>query len=388
MILGACADPPSGQSLRVERSDSAGVRILSIGGPLSGAAPLGVTPVWTHGFEAGEFPFQRVIAGALLSDGSAVVADAGSSEIVVVSAKGGSEVLMGSGQGPGEVRGPTALRARDGEAVWVDDDGNGRLVLLSPDGVLRSVSTQGRSDVSIALRLRGVDDAGQLLMSTSSFPREFEGQWRMADLVRMDPDDLTVDSLAQYPIAERVTGTGRNPFLPVGASTVARDSWVVGWGAEPEVQLLGEDGQLELIVRWAAEERYPDEGQLDRYQAYLSEDLRRVNPGLPDSELRSLIERQLAMLEVDSGRPLPLFRDLIGDDQGRVWVESYEVGRVPTDRFSVIRLADGSVRSVTFPTPVVILDVRGRWVLAVVTNELDVAAVSVFQLDQFPAGNG
>ena len=231
-ILGACTDPQV-PAPEVTTSDSAGVRILSIGRPLSGAVSLGVTPVWTHGFEPGDFPFQRVISGALLPDGSAVVADAGSSEIVAVSSEAGFRVLMGAGQGPGEVRRPIAVETHDAGSVWVDDDGNGRLVLLAVDSVLRSVSTQGRYDLSIALRLRGVDGDGQLLMSTSSFPPDFEGRWRMAHLVRLDPNDLSADSLAQYRLAKRESGTNGNPFLPYGTSTVVQDGWAVGWAAKP-----------------------------------------------------------------------------------------------------------------------------------------------------------
>lgn len=386
-LVSACTDAQV-PAPEVTTSDSAGVRILSIARPLSGAASLGVTPVWTHGFEPGHFPFQRVISGALLSDGSAVVADVGSSEVVAVSAETGFRVLMGAGQGPGEVRRPIAVEAHDAGSVWVDDDGNARLVLLAADSVVRSVSTQGRYDLSIALRLRGVDAGGQLLMSTSSFPRDFEGRWRMADLVRLDPDDLTADTLAQYRLAERESGAGRNPFLPYGTSTVVQDGWAVGWAATPEVQRLGKDGRIETIVRWESRDQFPDSEYLDRYRAYLRADLRRVNPGLPEPELESLIERRFAGLEMDPARPLPLFREFIGDDEGRVWVESYEVGTVPTNQYTIVRPDDGAVRAVTFPSPVAILDFREGLILAVVTNELDVSAITVFRVDPFPVGNG
>lgn len=384
----ACAESPAPRAPNVEESDSAGVRVVTIHGRLSSAPPLNVTQLATHGFGPGEYTFQRIVSAALMPDGSAMVVDRGSSELITAGVDGDFEVVMRSGQGPAEVQGPIAVRAGDDESVWVDDDGNGRLILASRDGVLRSVSTSGRYDLSIALRLRGVDADGRLLMSTSAFPPQFEGRWRMADLVRLDPSDLSVDSTAQNRIAEAASGTGRNPFSPYGASTVVRNTWAVGWGGTPEIWLLEEDGGPATILRWEAEPKYPDDTLLDRFKAYLSADYLRANPGRSEAEIQASIERQFAALEVESNRALPVFREIFGDDEGRVWVEAYEVGTLPSRYFTVVRPDDGAIRSVTFPTPVSILDIRGDLVLAVVMNELDVQALAWYRVGPFPVGNG
>ena len=381
-------EPPSPRAPIVGESDSAGVRILAIQGPLSAAPAIGVTPVSTHGLAPGEYTFQHIVSAALMPDGSAVVADRGSDEVLTVSPDGGFEVVLRSGQGPSEVRAPIAVRALDDESFWVDDDGNARLVLASRDGVLRSVSTGGRYDLSIALRLRGLDDAGKLLMSTSSFRPEFEGRWRMADLVTLDPSDLSVDSTAQYRMAEATSGTGWDPFQPYGTSTVVGGTWAVGWGGTPEVRLLGERGTVRAIVRWEEELRYPDEDWVDRFKAYLEADYRRANPGRSESDLQPGIDRQIAALDVDFGRPLPELREIFGDDQGRVWVEAYEVGTAPSQNYTIIRPEDGTLRSVAFSSPVTILDIRGDLVLAVVANDLDVQALAWYRVDPLPVGGG
>ena len=381
-FLGACEGSPSDAPLQATVADSSGVRIISLGGGLRDAPTLGAELLWSHGFAEGEYQFQYALGGALLSEGVAMVADAGNDEVVAVSEQR-FNVAMGSGQGPEEVLRPVAIRVADASSVWLDDDGNGRLVLLTPDKVLESVSVQGRWDLGMALRLRGIDAAGRLLMSTSAFPREFEGRWRMADLVTLNPSSLGADTVAQYRLAEAAPGRANDPFQPYGTATVTGDRWIIGWGAAAEVRVLGERGALEQVVRWAPDAQYPGEDDLERYAEFLRSDLRRANPGRSESELERIIARSIAELEVDFGQPLPLFREFIGDDAGNVWLEDYEVGTLPTANFTVLRLRDGSIRRVVFPSPVTVLDIREGLVLAAVRNALDVQAVAVFRVEPF-----
>lgn len=138
-FLAACEGSPSDAPLQATVADSSGVRIISLGGGLRDAPTRGAELLWSHGFAEGEYQFQYALGGALLSEGVAMVADAGNDEVVAVSEQR-FNVVMGSGQGPEEVLRPVAIRVADASSVWLDDDGNGRLVLLTPDKVLESVS--------------------------------------------------------------------------------------------------------------------------------------------------------------------------------------------------------------------------------------------------------
>lgn len=384
----ACADPPAA-GLEADVVDSAGVAVVTLQGALTDAPVLSAVPVWSHGLGAGEYEFRRILAGALVAPDSAVVADSGNGEVASVARDGSFVVSMPSGQGPGEALGPVAVRVADAASVWVDDDGNGRLVRLTRDGVGQVVTLQGRWDLSTALRLRGVDRRGRWLMSTSAYrTAEMQGPWLWAHLVRVNPDDLTADTVGRYRQSNAEAGVGANPFRAYGTATVDGDGWVEGWAGEAEVRWLDEAGAVSRILRWTPEPRYPEAADVARYEEWLREDLRRVNPGHGEEELDALIARSLRELEIDDQRPLPYFREIIGDDAGHIWIEHYDVATLPTARLSVVRAADGWTRQVEFPSPVTVLDIRGGLVLAAVYDAFDVQAVTVFRVDEVGERSG
>jgi hypothetical protein len=200
--------------------DSAGIRIISLTGPPQPTGEFTARLLWEHGARTGDYPFQQVRSGTLLSDGSAVVADGTADEVVRLRDGAAAEILMRRGQGPSEVTGVVGVAGGEGDSVWVDDDGNSKLVSLDGDGTATSTSVAGRHDLSGGLRLRGVDTGGDLWMSTSSFPRvppDSEAPWLMGQLVRLDPETLRADTVASYehaPILPSPNGTF-HPF-PMG----------------------------------------------------------------------------------------------------------------------------------------------------------------------------
>ncbi len=387
-LLTACADPPAA-GLEADVADSAGVAVVTLHGALTHAPVVRAVPVWTHGFDPGEYEFRRILAGALVAPDSAVLADTGNGEVVSVVSGGSFVVSMPSGQGPGEALRPVAVRVADAASVWVDDDGNGRLVRLTRDGVGQVVTLQGRWDLATALRLRGVDRRGRWWMSTSAYrTAEMQGPWLWAHLVRVNPDDLTADTVGRYRQSKAEAGTGANPFRAYGTATVAGDGWVEGWAGEAEVRWLDEAGSVSRILRWTPEARYPEAADVARYEEWLDETLRRANPGSSEADVDALIARSLRDLEIDDQRPLPYFRDVFGDDADHIWIEHYDVATLPTSRLSVVRAADGWTRQVEFPTPVTVLDIRGGLILATVHDAFDVQAVTVFRVDEVGEGRG
>lgn len=77
---------------------------------------------------------------------------------------------------------------------------------------------------------------------------------------------------------------------------------------------------------------------------------------------------------------LPWFGEIHGDDRGHAWLAEYRPDYSSPSRYSVVSPDGRSWRTVAFPRPVEILDIRDGHVLAVVTDEFDVQAVALFAL--------
>ena len=380
--LGGCGtDSDAGPRLDTV-VDSAGIRVISLAEPPQPAGEFTTHLLWKHGARPGDYPFQNVRSGTLLADGSAVVADGTADEVVRLRDGAAAEILMTRGQGPSEATGVVGVAGGGGDSVWVDDDGNSKLVLLDGEGTVTSTSVAGRYDLSIGLRLRGVDAHDDLWMSTSSFPRDPPdpaAPWRMGELVRLDPETLRADTVASYehaPILPNPNDT-YHPFLPYGTVTVAGGRWVTARADKTELVWLGEDGEVVQILRWSAPTRSPTTDDLEEYTAWSRNSFRRVNPGLSPGELRQGFARSMGRVVVDESIPIPHFRDIIGSRDGHVWIEDFEPGLLPASRFTVVSPEGEWLGRVVFPSPVVILDIRDSHVLAVVQDEYDVRRVAV-----------
>ena len=88
----------------VQELDSAGVRIVEYAGTPepTRAITLSPQPIYLLGDGPDDYEFQLIWVGALQPDGSAVVADAGTGDIVRIEPDGSSySVLARAGAGPG-----------------------------------------------------------------------------------------------------------------------------------------------------------------------------------------------------------------------------------------------------------------------------------------------
>ncbi|MCI0434164.1 MAG: 6-bladed beta-propeller [Gemmatimonadetes bacterium] len=159
LFAGAC-DQGAGPAATVERTDSAGIRIVRNTGP-DGAL------VWSFekvldlgGADEGPEAFHRVFPSSIGTDaaGRIYVLDAGNYSITVFDGDGSVVRTMGSrGGGPGEMRFPTDLAVRDDGAIAVWDFDKGGSVEFGPDGgVLPERKFEGALQRQIALTPIGV----------------------------------------------------------------------------------------------------------------------------------------------------------------------------------------------------------------------------------------
>ena len=360
-------------------SDSGGIRIVSNGS--SGALRVGsVEPVWKHGHEAGDYAFHFVSHGALRSDGSAVVGDMGNHEVVALDAAGEAyTVLARTGQGPSEVVRPRAVIGAGGRRVWVEDGGNGKLLLFDGDSLGSTVSTKAVPEVARGLMPQGVDEEGRLLMTTASFRPVFEEPWFLGKMVRFDPTTGIVDTVGSYPLARRRTEGPPNPFATYGVVASTGGGFINARTDQPEVVWRAADGAVFQISRWEAQFHLPTDSLWTRFEASLRADLRRVNPQLSGHELDKFVNQEVARYEVDPSTPLPLFGRIHGTPDGGVWLASFSPGNTWPTQYRVMSASGEWLGIVEFPKPFWILDIRGDRALGVEKDEMEVEAVALYR---------
>ncbi|MEQ9400208.1 MAG: hypothetical protein RJQ04_13685 [Longimicrobiales bacterium] len=371
--------------------DSAGIQVVEHpADPGLVAPPLTLSdPLFAHGSRPGDHLFDRIVDGAILPDGSIVIADIGSSEIVGIAPDGSAPVVLaGSGQGPGEVRFPIGVHALGGDSVLVEDDGNGKFLVLRGRDVAQVVSVAGDPQLARGLRAHAMDGSGNLLMTTSSYMSDAGTGWIPGAMVRFDPADRAADTVATFDMAfSRPRDGPQNPFAPFGHVSASSAGFVVGRSDRPELLWRHPDGTPARIVRWNPTRVFPDESDLERVEARLREDLPRVNPGMPASRLEEFIQEQIAQLQVVPDEPLPLFVELMDHGDAGVWLRAYEPAGDFFGGGSGYRVVspDGrSIRSLSFSTPTRVLDVAFGRLLGVFQDDLDVQHVVVYAFEGRP----
>jgi len=351
-------------------------------GPLAPVERIDVgEPVYRHGSGTNHYLFDRIIAGSLHPDGRAVVADAGSNEVVVLALDGSAvTTLLTQGQGPNEVQGVLSVHAQPGDTVIIEDDGNGRILVLRGSSVVRAVRIDGML-VSGLLAL-SMTEEGHLLMGTSSFRSDAGEGWIPGYMVRLElRSDPSPDTVGCYDMAiSRPRGEPYNAFGPAGHLTATPDGFIHGRSDRAEVIWETPEGEVAQIVRWLPQPAYPTQEDLNAYIDEYRTMLTRFNPGMPEVRVQEMVDDLNASLD----QPVPLYQYLKGHSDGSLWMTDFNVRNMmsnePREYLQVS--ADGEeVRRVVFPESVRILDASDGQVLGVVTDEMDVQHVVVYNLE-------
>ncbi|WP_419949593.1 hypothetical protein [Candidatus Palauibacter sp.] len=377
---GSCVEDAGPDAVLAIR-DSAGIRIVEYPGlpALSAALALSPTPLYRHGAHAGEYPFVYPGSGVLLSDGSAAIADGGSGEIVLLGPDGSFRaVLATSGPGPGEVGDVRRLLLLGRDTVLVDDPGRGRLLLLGGGAPVRTVDVREHDG---RLGIEGVDSTGFVLASSSRSRSGVNTPWQPGYMTRLDPVTGAVDTIAPYdwvppgsPSADR-----GNPFKPRGHVTVAGGFFVHGRSDTPELVWRRPDGAVRQIVRWLPERSWPTHEYWQRYEVYVRAEVVRIHADLEPSGIEEAVDLNLARLEHVPDEPLPLYRQLFGDREGRVWIGEYTMTwDIP--RHTVLSPEGDALGVVEVPEGFRLLDAAGGRVLGVLPDALDVRTIVVYEL--------
>ena len=367
--------------------DSAGVRIVEYAGAPDHAAPVALSPepVRRYGGGAGDYLFASIWDGVLFSDGRPAIFDARNSEIVLLSPDDGYQVLAGPGEGPGEVGFVPSMFAMGMDSLLVEDDGNARFTLFVAGTVAMSVGLQGNRVLSRDLRGLGIDASGRLLMSSASYRRGFPDDWLPGHMVRLDLDALVPDTVASYdwvPFRPPDDETD-NPFAHVGWVGAIAGRFVHGRTDTPELVWRQSDGAVSQVLRWRPDRVHPSDEHWQAFEADLRVTLPAINPQFQtEAAIEEMIQRALAGYRVEPDQPLPLFGAFFGDDEGRLWLPEYAVvgQRHGYPSYTLISATGEWLGKVEAPPGLRILDVAHGRVLGVVSDDMDVESVVVYEL--------
>lgn len=373
---GRSGDVAGADAVAVSLSDSAGVTMV-LDPRHENPRTAVLEPVWRHGHGADHYAFRFIGQATLRSDGSAVVAEGGSDEVIAIHPSGEQHTILArSGQGPGEVQGPRSVVGVPPDTVWVEDTGNARLLLFVGDSLASSVNTREIPDVSLALMPLGTAPDGRLLMRTSRFRPEFDEPWFRGALAVFDPLSGTADTVGSHPLAHQGHHpTLQDPFFHQGPITAAGGRFAYGQTDAARITWQDANGTITRIGEWEPVLTYPSDSLWNAFTGITAQELRRLNPGITADR----IAERIGSYSMDPAAPLPLFGPLQGAPDGSVWVADYSpLGRgVP--RYRVMGADGGWSGVVEFPEPFQVLSVLDDRVLGVVTDEFDVQALAVYR---------
>jgi hypothetical protein len=382
VVARSCDQAPASAGQPVEW-DSAGVRIVEYDGAPAPTGSFAVERLYEHGHAPGDYEFQLPMRAALRPDGSVLVGDMGNQEVVDIASDGSGHALLAvSGQGPEEVSRILSVHVRGSDTVWVEDDGNAKLMRFVAGAPTVTVSMAGDFALTTGLVALGIDrSGGRFLMSTSAYRPGFEQPWLEGHLVRFDPGSRRADTAATYDLAPRSRDTGVNPFSSSGVVAETGGDFVHARRDVPELVWRGVDGSVRQIVRRNPDPSYPTGSDWETFEADLRVDLRRVNPQVSRDDVAAFLDEVLGRYEVYPDEPLPLFGRIHGDDGGAVWMAHFVPSSSPrATGYDVVSPTGAWMGTVAFPMPFLVMDVRGDLVVGAFTDDLDVQAIAVYRI--------
>lgn len=322
-------------------TDSAGVRVVVNRVPDGGfpvCATLTEAPSLLLG---GTDPDARPVGAVTLPDGRIAVGDAGTAS-VRFHAAGGDLIgsVGGEGDGPGPLQSVSRIGHVAGDTVWVADQRDAHLVLVTPAGV----SDRWEFPQGLSIAGRFADD-GYLVVPQWT-PSLLEEGW--AEGVRRDsaswgvwwPRAVAASQLPHFPHDElMVLRGGDGPLAavpPFGRRTsrvVGPDAFWVGDQVAFEIRRYRPDGALTAILR------------LEGVDLTLSQALKEsVRPPRSEGDT-ALVDR----LWKGAPQTRPAYTRFVLDASGNLWIAEHVAGTQPPRTWLVFSPDGVALGAVTMP---------------------------------------
>lgn len=401
------SDAPRGRapgSVEYGARDSAGVIVVENAKPAEGSR-LGWTmssaPLVSIGTAEGEGEWQlyRVRDATRLADGRIVVANRGSTELLVFD-EAGLHVASwgGEGEGPGEFVELDRVAAWSGDSIVASDSYQKRVSFFDGDGVhgrtsvlpgevtglLRRVMGAVRGDQPTHVLLDVVSDSLLLTWSPSGVLSGFQQMDHVFEI--KDADGGLLASLGEYPGQQTYTATVQQEenfmlFVPLRHPFGQTTEWAA-WGdlvafgrtETYEIRAFRTDGSLARIVRRDHEPSMATRADLD---ARLEEVILRQGAELQEG-LREIIA------DVPMVEGVPAFGSVRGDALGYLWVAEFRSPGVdPSQTVWTIFSPEGVVQGfVETPGDLEVYEIGPDYVLGRVRDELGTEYVRAWGLER------
>ena len=406
VVLIGCGDQVvSVGEIVVTEADSAGVRMVTISGPVNALPEWSLSPTPLTEISGNDPPFLgRVGQVAFLGEDQLLVQDGQTDELRSFSAEGQVlQSLARSGDGPGEFRLLTALSVTPGDTIYAFDGRLMRVSVFGPDGAFLNTipvrpESAGPGTLVRTARALGSDRFllhGYGLGSGESGSREGAPHRVVRDaiiqVVTADGTDRAPQirfpggSVVRY-AGGTVSGFTNRPFVSVNATRI-----LYGSGLTYELFLMDSDLQPLVVIRWPGWQRPLTASMIkalrDPRDTTLHE-LRAVAPAAADQVTDALFHPS-ALPEV-----LPALGSVRLDENGRIWVRTFLPpenvfmlmnGLFPQwreeDAWHVLDSDGSPIARVRLPSKTRLMAVRGDRVAVVTRDSLDVEHVRVLAIN-------
>ena len=381
LLLGACSQQAPSETGTV---DSSGVQIVT-SAPASSEATCTFSeePILVIGDdEEDENQLFSTIQGmGRLSDGSVAVVDRTSAEVRIFDASGHHLRSIGQGgEGPGEFTIPYLLWVAAGDTLWVGDFYPGRYNVFTAQG--QFVRRIGLEPMYInPSEAVGVLENGYTVNTRSNFythTPDFDVPDTMVVEIH-DPDGKLVGNLARIPDrtfgnVSEAPGLGLSPLFEASAKIDALGSTIVlAHGSKPEVQVLDDESNLRMIIRWSEPDREVTRADVRAWREDYRE--RRSQPSSWDWDQNddAIISPERPVADV-----FPVISSVrIGRD-GRIWIRRYD--RPREDRGWLAFDADGKFACHMAQLPGDVWEFGADYVLLLNRSELGLQTVRMHSL--------
>ncbi len=351
-------------------SDSSGVRIVEHARLESGDAFRAGPPLFRVGDDPGEYEFVRISGGALRADGSSVVSDGATDELLMLNPDGSVRWTAGGlGEGPGEFLSLAAV-GWHGDSVLAHDGRNRRVTTIHEGATVRASLLPDQLSLVSARYLGG----GVLVTAPGAYSPFTDDPWVQMELLRHELGTELIDTVLVYDYAPGIPSMDAtpNPFRPFGRVSAGADRVAYGRPDRAEVRVFDAEGALRQIVRWPHPDREVDDEFWDAYARR-----RMANPGnRSEQEMASV----LADLRGAVDAPLPAFYAVYLDHENRVWLQPYGPDNAAVTELFGFDAEGRSLGWIRLDAPTEILDIGTDRILGVRTDDFGVESVVLIPL--------
>lgn len=319
-----------------------------------------------------DYIFSRVAAVRLLPAGRIAVADGGAMQIRVYGAEGRLEAEFGArGEGPGEFQSLRTIEFLPPDTILAYDSRATRITKFGTGGTLFS-TVQVQPQGGIPEIYVGQTSAGDHVIAWIRFGESDPSVLTpdLMDVGSFDSEGRFIGHLTTMPGMRRLNGPV--PFSPHFAASTTGNAVVMSDGMSGTVRLVE--------LRRAGETTI----QIPLAPPNLDEAWQELERALQTSEQ---IEH-LRMARESAPDSVPVFSDLLTDDEGHLWLKKYQpatdshlIGRPRNGGHWIRARLDGSIAAeVVLPSDFQLLDVRDGRLAGVARDALGVESVRVYEL--------